>query len=170
MCSCKQRSDTFCTFACQLEQAEAVCTCTCMCHKHGTRTASRFAATLRPAPPSKHVWLQFLGGVNVLTGPSDPHWRAVRKGVSPAFSSSRMKDAFHTFSCCAGKLADFLGRTSAPVNIDNLVLRSSMDVIGHVGFDKRMGALSSLDDPSSADQADIMIRGTHEVGLLLLLS
>ena len=103
----------------------------------------------------------------MLTGPTDPHWRVVRKGVSPAFSASRMKDAFHTFSQCAGQLAGILSRTTAPVNIDNLVLRSSMDVIGHIGFDKRMRTLASLDDHSSEDQADTMIRATHEVRWLL---
>ena len=74
--------------------------------------------------------MQFLGGVNVLTGPSDAHWRAVRKGVSPAFSAVRMRDAFTTFQRCAGLLADHLAATPGPVNLDNLVLRSSMDIIG----------------------------------------
>ena len=101
--------------------------------------------------------------MNVLTGPTDSHWRAVRKGVSPAFSASRMKEAFHTFSRCASQLATILSRTAAPINIDNLVLRSSMDVIGHIGFAKRMGTLASLDDYCSEDQADTMICASHEV-------
>ena len=37
--------------------------------------------------------VQFLLGINVLTGPSDAHWRVVRKGVSPAFSTNRMRGA-----------------------------------------------------------------------------
>lgn len=36
---------------------------------------------------------QLLGGANVLTGQSDVHWRAVRKGVAPAFASGKMRDA-----------------------------------------------------------------------------
>lgn len=74
--------------------------------------------------------VQFLGGVNVLTGPSDEHWRAVRKGVSPAFSACRMRDACPVFQRCAARLADHLAASSAPVDMDCAILRSSMDIIG----------------------------------------
>lgn len=78
-----------------------------------------------------HVCLQFLGGVNVLTGPTDDHWRAVRKGVSPAFSAQRMRDACHVVAECAHHLVNIIAANpSEPRNIDNLLLRESMDVIG----------------------------------------
>lgn len=38
------------------------------------------------APPR-----QFLGGPNMLTGPTDEYWRAVRKAVAPAFSANSMR-------------------------------------------------------------------------------
>ena len=41
---------------------------------------------------------QFLAGPNLLTGNTDGHWRAVRKGVAPAFSATHMRcAAIHTF-------------------------------------------------------------------------
>ena len=36
---------------------------------------------------------QFLGGANLLTGHTDAHWRAVRKGSVPAFSTSNVRYA-----------------------------------------------------------------------------
>ena len=39
----------------------------------------------------KHA--QFLGGANLLTGHTDAHWRAVRKGIVPAFSAGNVRYA-----------------------------------------------------------------------------
>lgn len=39
------------------------------------------------------VCTQFLAGPNLLTGNTDEHWRAVRKGVAPAFSAANMRCA-----------------------------------------------------------------------------
>ena len=36
---------------------------------------------------------QFLGGANLLTGHTDAHWRAVRKGIVPAFSTGNVRYA-----------------------------------------------------------------------------
>ena len=33
----------------------------------------------------------FMGGLSLLTGPTDAHWKAVRKGVAPAFSAGNMR-------------------------------------------------------------------------------
>lgn len=38
--------------------------------------------------------VQFLMGTNLLTGHTDRHWKAVRKGVAPAFSAQHMRCAF----------------------------------------------------------------------------
>ena len=40
--------------------------------------------------------------------------------------------------------------TSPPLDMDNLLLRQSLDVIGLVGFEQDMGATSSLDSSSQA--------------------
>ena len=42
------------------------------------------------------------------------------------------------------------GRSDAPLDMDNLLLRQSLDVIGLVGFEEDMGATSSLDSNSQA--------------------
>ena len=47
----------------------------------------------------------FLGGTNLLTGHTDAHWKAVRKGVAPAFSAGNMR-------CARGCLPD--GRPARP--------------------------------------------------------
>ncbi|KAK9801866.1 hypothetical protein WJX73_003752 [Symbiochloris irregularis] len=113
-----------------------------------------------------HFLDPFLGGVNILTGPTDDHWRAVRKGVSPAFSAVRMRDACNVVAQCALQLVHIIAaRPQTPRNIDNLLLRESMDVIGRIGFNKDMGALRAVEDAHAVDQADLMVRSTHEVTL-----
>lgn len=47
----------------------------------------------------------FLGGTNLLTGHTDAHWKAVRKGVAPAFSAGNMR-------CAGGCMPD--GRPARP--------------------------------------------------------
>ncbi|KAK9803216.1 hypothetical protein WJX73_004613 [Symbiochloris irregularis] len=88
----------------------------------------------------------FLGGPNLLTGPSDAHWRLVRKGISPAFSAGRMRDACGTVVQYALKLTDILlaAGPDAEQDVDNLLLRESMDVIGKFGFNKDMNALDGV--------------------------
>ena len=34
---------------------------------------------------------QLLKGTSILTGPTDEHWKHVRKGVAPAFSTAHMR-------------------------------------------------------------------------------
>jgi cytochrome P450 len=92
----------------------------------------------------------------VLTGHTNGHWKAVRKGVANAFSMASMRSAFDVISGCCDKLQDILevralasgvpaGRQPAPVNVDNMLLRESMDVISVVGFERSIGALDSFD-------------------------
>ena len=49
----------------------------------------------------------FLGGTNLLTGPTDAHWKAVRKGVAPAFSAGNMR--------CAEECMPQMGGWQGPV-------------------------------------------------------
>ena len=98
---------------------------------------------------------EFLGGTSVLTGHTNGHWKAVRKGVANAFSMASMRSAFDVISGCCDKLQDILevralasgapARQPAPVNVDNMLLRESMDVISVVGFERSIGALDSFD-------------------------
>ena len=98
---------------------------------------------------------EFLGGTSVLTGHSNGHWKAVRKGVANAFSMASMRSAFDVISSCCDKIQNTLevralasgvpARQPAPVNVDNMLLRESMDVISVVGFERSIGALDSFD-------------------------
>jgi cytochrome P450 len=122
---------------------------------------------------------EFLGGANLLTGHTDGHWKALRKGVAPAFSVANMKYAFDVIRGRCDKLVSILNGLAAgevssatdaegAINVDNLLLRESMDVIGRVGFERDMGALDafgkegdSLSGPGKDVQ--VMIDATQEV-------
>ena len=64
-------------------------------------------------------------------------------------------------------LTDILAKVGPEcvMNMDNLLLRESMDVIGRVGFEKEMGALEDFleGDVGSGASVDVMLRCTHEV-------
>ena len=59
-------------------------------------------------PPSIHIppfrrfldsektsCVQLLNGSSILTGPTDEHWKQVRKGVAPSFSTQHMRYVIH---------------------------------------------------------------------------
>ena len=122
-------------------------------------------------PPTTHKNHQFLGGINLLTGPTDAHWKAVRKGVAPAFSAGCMKNAFAQITERCAFMTTILDRLGpcTPVNVDDLLLRESMDVIGRVGFQKEMGALAGLAARLDGSPDDVgsyvrtMLECTHEI-------
>lgn len=61
----------------------------------------------------------------------------MRKGVSPAFNAVRMRNACDIVVQCAGKLADIItvAGPGAQQNVDKLLLRESMDVLGKADSD-----------------------------------
>ena len=121
---------------------------------------------------------EFLGGPNLLTGHTDAHWKALRKGVAPAFSVANMKYAFDVIRGRCDKLVSILdglvaGSTAGAdaegaINVDNLLLRESMDVIGRVGFERDMGALDAFGKDGGTragpgKDVQVMIDATEEV-------
>lgn len=122
-------------------------------HTQKTHPPSFFSFPLKNNASFYNPTTQFLGGLNVLTGPTNAHWKAVRKGVAPAFSAGCMKAAFgHVVDRCGvvSEILDGYGPGRA-FNVDDLLLRESMDVIGRVGFQKEMGALAELRDKVVAE-------------------
>ncbi|CAL8465573.1 g5109 [Coccomyxa elongata] len=109
----------------------------------------------------------FLGGKSLLTGHTDEHWKTVRKAVSPAFSQGNMRDAFGHVLDCTMALVEFLkeGGPERVHNIDNLLLRESMDVIGRFGLGKDMNALASLKTGNAEETraVDALLGSTKEV-------
>jgi cytochrome P450 len=121
---------------------------------------------------------EFLGGVNLLTGPTNDHWKALRKGVAPAFSVTNMKYAFDVIRGACDGLTDFLveraraagpGGVPAPLNVDKALLHESMDVIGRVGFEQDMGAVAAF---AAGDEGEtegpgrnvaVMLAATEEI-------
>eukprot|EP00884_Botryococcus_braunii_P007185 jgi/Botrbrau1/16468/Bobra.0142s0062.1 len=112
---------------------------------------------------------EFTGGTNLLTGHTDAHWKTVRKGVAPAFSVANMKAAFEDVRERCDKLLKIFFDLGVDnnVNVDNLLLRESMDVIGRVGFEKEMGALEAFMSGNSetgpGKNVRVMLEATNEI-------
>ena len=95
----------------------------------------------------------------------------MRKGVAPAFSAGCMKNAFAQIVERCAFMSTILDRVGpdTPVNVDDLLLRESMDVIGRVGFQKEMGALAGLAARLDGGADDVgsyvrtMLECTHEI-------
>lgn len=56
-----------------------------------TADSSQVAESLAEVCSDVCCHVQFLMGTNLLTGHTDRHWKAVRKGVAPAFSTQHMR-------------------------------------------------------------------------------
>eukprot|EP00884_Botryococcus_braunii_P006038 jgi/Botrbrau1/15435/Bobra.43_2s0060.1 len=108
----------------------------------------------------------FLGGINLLTGPTNEHWKAVRKGVAPAFAAGNIRTAFAAIVERCETLAGILTKLGPEqtVNVDDMLLREAMDVIGRVGFDKEMNSLEAMvDEREDTSCVQLMLRCTHEM-------
>ncbi|EIE20244.1 cytochrome P450 [Coccomyxa subellipsoidea C-169] len=108
---------------------------------------------------------QFTCGIDELTGPNahktiltmstDELWRAVRKAVATAFSNRNLRANFPGIRTAGAQLIQVLAEAgpSVAVDMDNATCRESLDVIGHVGFGRDMGATRSLMDGDESGQA-----------------
>lgn len=74
-----------------------------------------------------------------------PHFHVCRKGFAHVLSTTDRLLSLIQQGEGEGEAA-----TSPPLDMDNLLLRQSLDVIGLVGFEQDMGATSSLDSSSQA--------------------
>ena len=65
---------------------------------------------------------------------ADPLWRAVRRGVAPAFSAPNIRGAFPAVAAVTGRLADRLREHGAawPLDLDGALMCHALDVIGKV--------------------------------------
>ncbi|KAK9832710.1 hypothetical protein WJX81_002799 [Elliptochloris bilobata] len=112
----------------------------------------------------------FLGGANMLTGPTDEHWRAVRKAVAPAFSASSMREAFRQVRERSQQLVAILleAGPGKAHNVDEMLLKESMDVIGApdcaglISAPNRAGG-----DPGAAQNVQALLSSTKEIEMRL---
>lgn len=95
--------------------------------------------------------MQLLGSIhqpNIFSSlSSDPgtYWWAVRKGISPAFMMKNIKQQFHNVVSRADQVSGILKQAYARdqlVNIDAVLQRESLDVLGGIGFGIDFGALT----------------------------
>ncbi|CAL8468296.1 g7836 [Coccomyxa elongata] len=96
------------------------------------------------------------GHKSILTGQtSSQSWRLVRKGVMPAFSPNNIRHGFQHVLDIVGQLLRILkaGGEHAVVDMDNLLKREALDVIGRVGFGYDMGATAALEGRGDAQHA-----------------
>ena len=65
---------------------------------------------------------------------SDPLWRAVRRGVAPAFSAPNVRRAFGVVEQVTARLAARLREHGAqrPLDLDGALMCHALDVIGRV--------------------------------------
>eukprot|EP00884_Botryococcus_braunii_P023274 jgi/Botrbrau1/9630/Bobra.0131s0010.1 len=103
---------------------------------------------------------------NLLSAPStDPLWKLVRRGVSPAFNAANIRHGFDYVVEVAERLVRTL-KACGPegaVNIDEAMERESMDVIGLVGFGKDFDATSHLLQPGEHDVFHNLSTGALEI-------
>eukprot|EP00877_Chromochloris_zofingiensis_P006847 jgi/Chrzof1/2415/Cz11g14160.t1 len=81
---------------------------------------------------------------NILTAPDGPHWKAVRQGITPAFSVANLKQVFpwlcHVTKVAAAKLQDTGPSTS--FDISDIAKRITSDVIGQLLYAEDLGAIA----------------------------
>ena len=65
---------------------------------------------------------------------ADPLWRAVRRGVAPAFAAPNIRAAFPAVVALTGRLAARLREHGAarPLDLDGALMCHALDVIGQV--------------------------------------
>ncbi|EFJ41922.1 hypothetical protein VOLCADRAFT_107481, partial [Volvox carteri f. nagariensis] len=80
---------------------------------------------------------------NMLTVPTGPYYRAVRKAITPAFSSANLRQFFPELVSLTERLAAQLMTHGSvvPVDVDRAAQRLTIDVIGRFAFDRDFGAL-----------------------------
>lgn len=64
----------------------------------------------------------------------DPLWRAVRRGVAPAFAAPNIRGAFPAVAAVTARLAARLRERGAqrPLDLDGALMCHALDVIGQV--------------------------------------
>ncbi|PSC76426.1 cytochrome P450 isoform B [Micractinium conductrix] len=75
-----------------------------------------------------------------------PYWRLVRKGVAPGFSMRSLRASFPHIQGVITSVLEALGRLGpdAAFDVDSLLMRSTMDVIGRVGFECSFGGVQGF--------------------------
>ncbi|KAH6938070.1 hypothetical protein HPB50_006648 [Hyalomma asiaticum] len=81
----------------------------------------------------------------VFTAPKD-RWKALRQTVSPAFTTSKLSQIFHTFSACSHSLANIIAseyNSGSSIDVVLLLRRYSLDVMLKAGYSVDMNVLGS---------------------------
>ncbi|KAK9827620.1 hypothetical protein WJX81_007168 [Elliptochloris bilobata] len=126
------------------------------------------------APFSQMMSPQGHGNI-VSASTHSPYWKAMRKGIAVAFRANNMKAGFPRVVEAGRQLVDTLREVSAggkTVDMNDALLRESIDVIGRFGFDRDMGATKAMlaaDELSQAgasgDAVQLTARALTEVKL-----
>ncbi|KAF5836141.1 hypothetical protein DUNSADRAFT_6344 [Dunaliella salina] len=75
---------------------------------------------------------------SILTAPENEYWKAVRRGLAPAFAVNNLKQVFPEAVALSKSAADHLERTGGrAVDMDNIAQRITVDVIGKSMFHSR---------------------------------
>eukprot|EP00884_Botryococcus_braunii_P015153 jgi/Botrbrau1/23639/Bobra.55_2s0026.1 len=110
---------------------------------------------------------------NVLTSKTDdPLWKAVRKAILSSMSCSHIKQAFQQVADVVTELKEALRRDGGggkvPLDVDSIMLRESMDVIGLVAFRRDFGMRRQVLRTKTVDPFYWMTTAFLEISRVLL--
>ncbi|CAL8472236.1 g11778 [Coccomyxa elongata] len=110
----------------------------------------------------------FLIGPNLLSSRTDARYLNIRKGVCPAFNSGSLRTFVPLVRERVGFLVELLKvhGVDKPTNVDDLLLRLSMDVTGRFGLKKEFSALEGAVPGSTEGQGSYcqtLVRCCEEV-------
>lgn len=77
---------------------------------------------------------------------NDGYWRLVRKGVAPAFAPAHIRAEFPHLLSVVDRMSAVIAAAGPDrfIDVDNLLQRESMEVIGRVGFGYDFGAIEQF--------------------------
>lgn len=96
-----------------------------------------------------HKEFEAMGGPSIFTRDTDPHWGVARKGTAPAFSISNINRVHHRFIeqvLCLEKVFDQAQSEKEMIDITDVLMKISMDVLFATMFAEKGGSLSNNGD------------------------
>ncbi|GAB4815789.1 hypothetical protein N2152v2_002835 [Parachlorella kessleri] len=96
-----------------------------------------------------------------------PYWRLVRKGTAPAFNPNNLRRGFDPAIAAALEVCDVIKSVGdcQSVDIDNLLVREALDVIGKVGFNHDFKAVQGYTNQTHGDAFYHASKGLEEFTL-----
>ncbi|GAB4815786.1 hypothetical protein N2152v2_002832 [Parachlorella kessleri] len=104
-------------------------------------------------------------GLFSATDSQSPYWKAVRRGTATAFNPYNLRQGFKHVVSTALEVCDVIKSVgdSRSVDIDNLLIREALDVIGKVGFNHDFETVKGYLSQTQGDAFYRVNKGLEEV-------